>query len=201
MPNREKVTFSPNIPTQVILDGPGELQPSKNGDQEYRYFLDGQKIMWVPPEVHTQIQRHGAREGDAITITRVKAAGRTASTWEVEHEAEEPAEAAIRSAETAPASRTPLPAAIRHAEAARIAQRRPQPPQLPPPLIAADAQELAITPLHAQLFGSLAAAIDAAHDAEAYAQAHGLLVRFTAEDVRALAITAYIQTTRSGGRQ
>jgi len=186
--NREKVTFSPNIPTQVILDGDGELQPSKNGDEEYRYFLEADRIMWVPPEVHAQILRHGAREGDAITITRVKAAGKAASTWTVEHEAEEPAGAALRAAETAPASRTPTPQ-----------QRPPATPRLLDSSTP-ETDELPITPLHAQLFAAIAAAIDAARDAEAYAQAHGLVVRFTAEDVRALAITAYIQTARSGGR-
>jgi hypothetical protein len=186
--NRDKVTFSPNIPTQVILDGPGTLQPSVNGADEYRYILAHERIMWVPPEVHAQIQRHGAAEGDAITITKHKTS-KAGCTWTVEHEAEEPAAAGIRAAATAPASRTPTPQQRPAATSRLLDSSTPEPGELPE-----------ITPLHAQLFGCIAAAIDAARDAEAYAQAHGYPQHFNAEDVRAIAITAYIQTARSGGR-
>jgi hypothetical protein len=77
---RDKVTFPLNIPTQVILDSAGELQPTKNGDDEYRYFLRANRIMWVPPTVHDQILASGASEGDALVIEKSKP-GKAAATW------------------------------------------------------------------------------------------------------------------------
>lgn len=77
---RDKVTFPLNIPTQVILDSAGELQPTKNGDDEYRYFLRANRIMWVPPVVHDQILASGASEGDALVIEKSKT-GKAAATW------------------------------------------------------------------------------------------------------------------------
>jgi hypothetical protein len=77
---RDKVTFPLNIPTQVILDSAGELQPTKNGDDEYRYFLRANRIMWVPPIVHDQILASGASEGDALVIEKSKT-GKAAATW------------------------------------------------------------------------------------------------------------------------
>ena len=193
---RTKVTFAPNIPTQVILDGPGELQPSKSGTDEYRYFLANDRIMWVPPEVHQQIERAQAQEGDMLTITRVKGAGKTASTWQVEHHAEEPAAAAVRATSTAQAYRQPSPQQ-------RAAARPASPPENGYTATDQPAQTriLAELPVTAadRLAGALAAAIDAAAEASTYAQRRGLILAWNAGDIRALAATLYIEH-RTGGR-
>jgi hypothetical protein len=43
------------------------------------------------------------------------------------------------------------------------------------------------------------ASIDAAVEAEQYASAHGLSVRFGSEDLRAMALSLFIQHARDGG--
>jgi hypothetical protein len=91
MPNREKVEFPANIPTIVELDGPGTLQASKNGDDEYRYFLEHERIMWVPPQVHEQIVAAGAfHPGATFQICKHQAKARAPITWEVIEIADEP---------------------------------------------------------------------------------------------------------------
>jgi len=49
------------------------------------------------------------------------------------------------------------------------------------------------------LRAALVASIDAALAAEQYAAAHGLSVRFGSEDLRAMALSLFIQHARDGG--
>ena len=49
------------------------------------------------------------------------------------------------------------------------------------------------------LRAALMASIDAALAAEQYASAHGLSVRFGSEDLRAIALSLFIQHARDGG--
>jgi hypothetical protein len=51
----------------------------------------------------------------------------------------------------------------------------------------------------AALRASLTASIDAALAAEQYASAHGLSIRFGSEDLRAMALSLFIQHARDGG--
>ena len=194
---RTKVTFPPNIPTQVILDGPGELQRSASGADEYRYFLGDDQIMWVPPEVHQQIESAQASEGDMLTIERVKR-GKAAATWTVEHHQEEPTAANLRNTATAPSSRAPSPQQ-------RTAAARPQPtPANGGGGYSATDQpaQTAELPLTAsdRLAGALAAAIDAAAEATTYAQRRNLQLAWTAADIRAMAATLYIDHRNGGNR-
>jgi len=48
---------------------------------------------------------------------------------------------------------------------------------------------------------ALAASIEAAIEAERYASEHGLSVRFGSEDLRAMALSLFIQHARDGGVQ
>jgi hypothetical protein len=49
------------------------------------------------------------------------------------------------------------------------------------------------------LRAALISSIDAALAAEQYASAHGLSVRFGSEDLRAMALSLFIQHARDGG--
>ncbi len=51
----------------------------------------------------------------------------------------------------------------------------------------------------ATLRAALSASIDAAIEAERYASEHGLSVRFGSEDLRAMALSLFIQHARDGG--
>src|ERR1039458_2518098 len=81
--SRQKVEFAANVPTQVELDGIGTLQQSQSGNDQYRYFLKGDGIMWVEPAVHEQIRAADANTGDTITITKHQAKARAPLAWEV----------------------------------------------------------------------------------------------------------------------
>jgi hypothetical protein len=81
MATREKVEFPANIPTIVELDGIGALQASRNGDDEYRYFLRQNRIMWVPPAVHDQIEQQMGNTGDVFEILKSQAKARAPITW------------------------------------------------------------------------------------------------------------------------
>ncbi len=50
------------------------------------------------------------------------------------------------------------------------------------------------------LLGALVNMVDIVSAVEQYAAAKGRELRFTAEDIRALTITCFIQQTRGGGR-
>jgi len=186
---RTKVTFSPNIPTQVVLDSPGELQQSKNGADEYRYFLQGDQIMWVPPEVHQQIEHAGATQGDTFTIAKVKV-GKAAATWTVEQHADEPGYGYGNPSPTTPPRLTsqprPAPTPVTHERTAQgwIARQAAAPTP--------DArQEQPLTNTD-KLSAALAAAIDAAAEASTYAHRKGVTLAWTASDIRAMAATLYI---------
>ena len=51
----------------------------------------------------------------------------------------------------------------------------------------------------ATLRAALSASIDAAIEAERYSSEHGLSIRFASEDLRAMALSLFIQHARDGG--
>jgi hypothetical protein len=82
------------------------------------------------------------------------------------------------------------------------APAEPDPAPQPPPIrsqAAATAQAELPTTAADQLAAALAAAIDAASEAETYATRRGLRIHWTSEDIRAMAATLYIQHQRQGG--
>jgi hypothetical protein len=191
---REKIEFPTNTPVVLKLDwDEGTLKPGRFGD-EYMYVCDNDaRIMWVKPELHTLIQQSGARAGDEIAITKreVKDGSRRRTQWEVEKVEEEPA-AAYSQAQPAKQAQAANPPAKATA------------PQLAPE-IAAQLCEVhrevncaLCTPAEeaVPLARALRAAINAAAAAETHAGARGLAIRFSAEDVRAMALTLLIDANR-----
>jgi hypothetical protein len=171
---REKVTFAPNIPTQVQLESTlGQEQPSRNGTAEYRYFLRDHRIMWVPADVHRLIQATEPRNGDLVTITRSQASAKAPASWTVEPGA----------------SREPLPT-----ERSQPPAPRPQPkPERQAP------QHEAEPTTADQLALCLQLAIDAAQEAKDYAEGQGFRLEWQTGDIRALATTLYIQACGGKG--
>ena len=198
---RQKVTFAPNIPTQVVLDSEPTMQQNASGAEEWRYFLAGEQIMWVPLEAHQQIQDAGAVEGDSVVIEKRKR-GKEAANWIVTTEPEPDARQALRNATTAPASRQPAPPRPTRGDNALPARGLAADPIPQPPT--PDARQAVEESLTAAdlLAGALAAAIDAATEASDYARRKGLALAWTAADIRAMAATLYIERAKHhGGRQ
>ena len=72
---RDRVTFESNRPLTITLDRDGNPteQSNRAGETEYRYFLEGHQIMWVPPHVHDAIEQAQAGDGASFEITRRRA--------------------------------------------------------------------------------------------------------------------------------
>lgn len=192
--DREKVTFSPNIPVIVELQSEGVLKMGAWGDQ-WQYFLGGHRIMWVDPPLHEAIQRSGARLNDSIAICkRQMGAGKNRRiTWEVELQADEPAEAQGPS----PATQQRQPAPVAQMPAAKPAADEWE--VSPEDRARAEARWKAATSQPDQeLFTCLIAAIDAAAMGEHYAASKAMDLHFSAEDVRAMALSIFIR--RKEGR-
>jgi len=86
---RERIGFTGNTPMEIQLEGDGNPaeQEARDGSTEYRYFLAGRRIMWVPAEVHQAIQRAQAGANAQFALTKHKAP----KPWTVIHLDDEPA--------------------------------------------------------------------------------------------------------------
>jgi hypothetical protein len=178
---RDRVTFDPNAPQTVTLESAGVEQPGRDGTPEFRYMLEGQRIMWVAEEAHRAIERamQTDPQSNCFSITKRKS-GRGAATWEVIQHADEPA------AYTPPASQPRPAAAPPAAQPARAADLQTQQRQLP-------AQG---EPYSTTLYSCLCAAIRDAQEAERFSQQIGRAVAFETGDIRAMAATLFIHATR-----
>lgn len=206
--NREKVEFPANIPTVVELDGIGTLQCSKSGDDEYRYFLRDNRIMWVPPAVHEQIAAAEGNTGDAFQITKHQAKARAPIQWEAQLIEQRPGTGYSNqppAAAPAPRPQRDLRAAAYARDAREASHHQPtsqaphqagareyQPPQ-PAAQLAADAREYATGPAD-RMAQALKDAIDLTRGAKQYAPE----LAWSTADVRAIAATLFIEGAKGG---
>lgn len=171
-PQREKVSFSTNIPVLVQLefDPPTEAREGRFGDQ-YMYFLAGNRIMFIEPELHTEIVKAGCGAGSEVAICKreLRNAGRKHIQWEVVTQQEEPA-----------ADEAPAP----------VYDSRSKPRQASPAIAPPAARATREATSGNFMAAALKEAIEACDLASFEARP---------EDVRALAITIYIQA--HGGKQ
>jgi hypothetical protein len=175
---RERVSFRLDQTQTVTLDGPGIEQAGRSGP-EYRYFVQGHAIMWVPAEVHQAIIGHGRSFPAQFEITKHK------NGWETVHVEDEPGQAhgygqasPVRPAQPQPAPRGPLATAQEQLPAARGTMPSEQ-------------------PYSASMYTALCAAIRTASAAEKFAQEIGHPVAFDTSDIRTIAATLFIHATRS----
>jgi hypothetical protein len=178
---RVKVVFEVNTPRAITIErDPPEYPTEGNWGEQWQYFLAGNEIAWVEPEVHNQLIALGAAHGKTFTVTKTKV-GR-ANKWVVM-----PGDVAEQAARaiSAPA---PAPRPAQRAEAPAPAPE-PAPQTTPRSHVSGNVMQAA-----------LCSAIDATHRAEEYAESTGASYRASSEDVRALAITIYIEVTGSNGK-
>jgi hypothetical protein len=182
---RQRVSFDLNRPQLLTLefDPPSQARPGKFGEQ-YMYWLQGDLTLWAEPELHARIVATGATAGDQLLLTKRKQrtqAGGYAVTWSAQRVNPQDVEKAREALDAgeALAAELPPPAPTHHTR--RIPPSKPIERRLPPEKFAQ------------QLHG-MAAALREALDACA-----AVCWNPNPEDVRALAITIYIQN--HGGRQ
>lgn len=179
--NREKVKLQLNVPQILTLtyNPPDQPRPGQWGDQ-YMYWLEDEKTLWAEPLLHLKIVATGATGGDTILVKKLK------GNWQVQrvdprdlakaHGAIEASAELARELPAPPAKVRSLPALV------------PLEKRLPPEKFAA-----ADTLNPRNISGNMmASALQQAIEACSLAKFAG-----TSEDVRALAITIFIQA--SGG--
>lgn len=156
----------------------------------YRYKLTDGRTWFAPDHVHALIQA-SVQPGEQFWLTR-----KSRGPWLVE--------------ECADAGLSPMPQPAPAATARRQQQPQPQPAAAPVPATSpavATAAVPAPTPYQsepAMLAGPMAlclkAAVLAAKEAQHFATSQGVQLPFSKDDVRALAITLYIEKCKGGTR-
>lgn len=222
-----KVTFEPNIPTQVTLrfDGGKQVTSQFDGGTQYLYSCE-EGPMYVSPHVAELIEATKAKRGDVLSITkRVRRIGQQQQQhWDVQvitaqatrlKPEDDPREDPFSSQYTGSTrtgepeqpppskrnARYPFPAQT--AEEAADAKRRNAESQERIARAEAAATPAAPAPKsHADtLLECLKTAIDVASLAAHYGDRVGFGgIEWTSEDVRAMALSLYIGRTREGGR-
>lgn len=184
---REKVIFEVNAPRAVTIErDPPDYPTEGNWGPQWMYFLADNQIMFVEPDVHEQLIQEGAAHGKTFTITKTKD-GRKNKWIVIRGDVEAQAARAIRAPAPAPRPEAPAPRPAQRAEAPAPAPE-PAPERTQRQHVSGNVMQAA-----------LCSAIDATHRAEEYAESIGSAYRASSEDVRALAITIYIEVTGSGG--
>lgn len=186
---KERVVFEANVPvTAALAYSDGLKVQGRFGDQVMYSLTDG-RVMYVPPIVRDKLVELGIRQDEPFAICRAerREGNRRFVDWVVQ-----PHGSAARSQHEAVPSAPP----VNGDSSARVkSNSNRNGAGNGKPASAATSSDPAETALRAALMAS----IDAALAAEQYAFAHGLSVRFGSEDLRAMAVSLFIQHARDGG--
>lgn len=180
--------FEPNVPEIISLKfSEGKECESKiSGDPQLYYTLSDGRSTYVSPEFGDRIRELGIRAGQPIEVVKRQRRGRPAE-WEIRR-----VENMTTQQQQPAASLAPRGGAANSAtEPARSGDRTQQQQQQTQNNAGAP-----MGPVALQLMSAIAAAIDACVESEFYAAGRGLTLTWQPEDVRALAITAFIQSQR-----
>ena len=222
----EIVRFETNVPVSLALRyDEGRAVEGKYGDQ-VMFSVDGGGIFYVDPPVAQRIKDMGIKRFEPFTIckTEVRRGNRRFPEWVIEKGAPVTGLPAVAAAPAAAVSAEPSVLEEQLRQSLLIRQGRgvaavaaaALPAVTPRPALetpAADTQGVqsvaqhsknlstAADPKHKTLLQlSLMQAIEAARGAEEYAKGVDYAVRFTSEDIRAMALSLYIQGAKEGGR-
>ena len=211
---REILKPAYDTPLIVKLDfGPEGVERDGKFGMQYMYTLnDDAGCMFVDPPARQAILASGAEAGDTIQLVKTKRGKDTVySAAIVGDAAEAPAPPPSTRERIAPrtgtaASRLPQRAYHQPQPAERPASAAPE--QRPAASRHADAPTAAMTvrapepaPGRMTMSDLLRHAVNACAEAQTYAQQRGLEIRFTSEDIRAIALSVYIGAQRNGGNR
>lgn len=170
---RERIAFQTNVPVSVALAYADGLQVEGRFGDQIMYTLADDRVMYVPLVVRSKLVELGIQPREPFTICKSerKEGNRRFIQWQVNKES----------------SSNELP-----------------PSETPPPVNGQTNGHAALKPSNghvnvSHLEQALTASIDAAIAAEQYAATKGFSVRFGSEDLRAMALSLFIQHSREGG--
>ena len=189
---KERVVFEANVPvTATLAYADGLKVQGRFGDQVMYSLTDG-RVMYVPPIVRDKLVELGIRQNEPFAICRAerREGNRRFVDWVVQPDG----------------SAVPTPSATAYSDAHGEPVNGDNGASVKPngngngnghgkPASTPTKSGTAETALRAALTTS----IDAALAAEQYASAHGLSIRFGSEDLRAMALSLFIQHARDGG--
>src|SRR5215472_10131367 len=169
---RERIAFQTNVPVTVALAYADGLQVEGRFGDQILYTLADERVMYVPPMVRTKLVELGIQPREPFTICKAerKEGNRRFIEWQLNRES---------NSNDQPSSET------------RPVNGKTNGHDTPKPSNGHSAVS--------HLERALAASIDAAIAAERYAATKGFSVRFGSEDLRALALSLFIQHAREGG--
>jgi len=192
---REVVKLSTDIPVTVLLDrGPEGFEREGKFGVDYQYTVNRDAgIMWLPRQARDAVIRSGAQAGDEVEI--LKQQHGNATTYRVRRlsDAAEAPAPAPKPVPAKPRAATPIPARAYY-QPETAAAPAPRQAETQPTEAAAE-----VHPITRRLMSCLCSAIDACSEAETYARSkHFGDLEFTSEDIRAAALTIFINLSREG---
>ena len=191
---KERVVFQINVPvTAALAYADGLKVEGRYGDQ-VMYSLSDERVMYVPPAVRDQLIEMGIRQREPFSICKAerREGSRRFIEWVVKRLDSE--QRSVQSSE--PTRDQPLVRATSSTTGAtgKVGTQGNGKPN-GPVLGTAHGSATGQAPLRA----ALVASIDAALEAERYAAKQGRSIRFGSEDLRAMALSLFIQHARNGG--
>jgi hypothetical protein len=176
---RERIAFQTNVPVSVALAYADGLQVEGRFGDQIMYTLADERVMYVPLAVRTKLVELGIQPREPFTICKAerKDGNRRFIEWQVKKESDSHE---INSSDLPPSETPPPPV---NGKANGHAAPKPSNGH--------------VTLSH--LEQALTASIDAAIAAEQYAATKGFSVRFGSEDLRAMALSLFIQHSREAG--
>ncbi len=187
---KERVVFEANVPVTATLAYADGLEVQGRFGDQVMYSLTDGRVMYVPPIVRDKLVELGIRQHEPFAICRAER--RDGNRRFVDCVVQPEGLAAPPQVVTAHGATLGSPmngdndARVRPSGNGNGNGR---------PASAPTKSGTAETALRA----ALTASIDAALAAEQYASAHGLSIRFGSEDLRAMALSLFIQHARDGG--
>jgi hypothetical protein len=195
----EILRFNIDAPVEVALAREDGVHVNGRYGEQVMYSLADQRVMYVPPYVERRIQELAIGPGEPVEICKaeVKSGSRRWIEWKVKRV----------DASQQPASSTKAPAAAangvsktannhEHGTTGRNGHDRPR-------LVAVEPEPS--VPLRLMPSGvpalehALTTAIEIAQRVEGLAASRNYSLRFSSEDIRAMAVSMFIQLTRDGG--
>jgi hypothetical protein len=189
---KERVVFEANVPVSAMLAYADGLKVQGHFGDQVMYSLTDGRVMYVPPIVRDKLVELGIRQNEPFAICRAerREGNRRFVDWVVEANSSAVPSQSAAAYSDAPGSH------VNGDSIARVkANGNGNGNGNGKTACARASSGSAETALRA----ALTASIDAALAAEQYASAHGLSVRFGSEDLRAMALSLFIQHARDGG--
>ena len=207
-PRRETLRLETNVPVVAsLMFDDGLPVQGRYGDQVlYTIATEaGERVIYVDPHVSQMFEKLGLKRGEPFRIGKMtrKDGNRRGVEWKVRRLEPEEMAPAVESGGAAP---PPLASTSGTAHQAPGApERQPDVPQPTTPAPQPAQRPRTPVPFAGRqdgqyILSALVNMIDVCGAVEHYAQAKGMELHFSGEDVRALAITCFIQQKKDGGR-